>query len=79
MYDKKSRDKRNLWLLKQYFFHYSPLLAAVSLMDGACRRMGWNELYKKTSRKRAEVCKKYIIKKYGSIIDKYEDMNGGYM
>lgn len=72
--NKIKRELYNLKLLNRYFRDYSLSIGFWSLADGLIRRLGINGLYKMTHFKRYEVCKDYLRKKYGYVIQKYQKL-----
>ncbi len=72
-----NREIKNGKLLIKYFFDYGFELTAITLIDGLCRRFRLNNLYKKTTYKRHELCKNYLRKNYHDIVDRYKYINMG--
>ena len=66
------REKSNLIMLFNIAKTHGPKIFFWSFVDGICRRLKMNALYKKTHYLRHEACKDYLKKKYSYIIEKYK-------
>lgn len=70
---KFDKEKKNIKLLLQYFTHYGFRHAFWTFADGLCARLKIQKAYEYTDWKRYEICKDYLRKHYGEIIDKYRN------
>lgn len=69
---KIKKEKDNLKLLKVYFQNYGFSLYFWTLLDGMVRRLHLGIFYKYTHKKRYNICKKYLLKKYSYVIDNFK-------
>ena len=70
---KFDKEKKNIKLLFQYFTHYGFQHGFWTFADGLCCRLKIQRAYEYADKKRYEICKDYLKKKYGSLISKYNN------
>ena len=72
---KFDKEKKNIKLIYQYFTNYGFKHGFWTFLDGICARLKIESVYHYADLKRYEVCKNYLRKHYGKIIEKYQKTN----
>lgn len=68
---KLDKEKKNVKLLFQYFSHFGFQHGFWTFADAICARLKIQKAYEYADWKRYEICKAYLRKHYGNLIDSY--------